>query len=74
MARRSSWRKPVKSAYCGMSEMFVPMLKPLVTSSIVTGETPVMNRRATGASVPVVAALSFAKKSLKKPSPWHSSL
>ena len=41
MARRSSWRNPVKSANCGMSEMFVPMLKPLVTSSIVTGDTPV---------------------------------
>ena len=54
--------------------MFVPMLKPLVTSSIVTGETPVMNRRVTGASVPDVAVLSMAKNCLKNPSPWQSSL
>ena len=54
--------------------MFVPMLKPLVTSSIVTGETPVTNRRVTGASVPEVAALSLAKKFLKNPFPWQSAL
>ena len=48
--------------------MFVPMLKPLVTSSKVTGETPVTNSRSRlPDSVP---AFSVAKKSRKKPLPW----
>ena len=54
--------------------MFVPMLKPLVTSSIVTGETPVMNRRFSGASSDVVSALSSVKNCLKNPSPWQRAL
>ena len=51
--------------------MFVPMLKPLVTSSMVTGETPVMNRRS---RLPdAVPAFSVAKKSRKKPLPEPSA-
>lgn len=54
---------------CGSRLMFVPMLKPLVTSSIVTGLTPVMNRRSMAAPGPVVAALMVLKNSRMKPSP-----
>ena len=52
--------------------MFVAMLNPLVTSSIVTGETPVMNMRFTGESVADVAALREVKNCLKNPSPCVS--
>ena len=63
--------KPVSAAKVGSIEMFVAMLKPLVTSSIVTGVTPVTKSRVTGASVPVVASLSSLKNCLKNPSPWQ---
>ena len=52
-------------------EMFAAMLNPLVTSSIVTGVTPVTKSRVTGAAGPVGAALSSLKNCLKNPSPWQ---
>ena len=45
-----------QSANVLCSDMFIAMLKPLVTSSIVTGETPVMKMRFTGASADVDVA------------------
>ena len=42
------------------------------TSSIVTGETPVMKRRLRGASSDVVRDLIAVKNCLKNPSPWQS--
>ena len=42
--------------------MFLPMLKPLVTSSRVTGETPVMNRRSRPPLPASVPAFRVAKK------------
>ena len=41
--------------------MLVPMLKPLVTASMVIGETPVMNSRSTPRPYPA-PAFSVAKK------------
>ena len=43
--RTSGSVKPTISLKSGCRLMFLPMLKPLVTSSMVTGDTPVMNSR-----------------------------
>ena len=50
--------------------MFLPMLKPLVTSSMVTGDTPVMNRRSMPPPLRSAPPLRVAKKLRKKPPPW----
>jgi hypothetical protein len=49
--------------------ILVPILNPLVTSSIVTGLTPVINNRSRAAPVPVVADFITLKKPRIKPSP-----
>jgi len=54
----------------GAVVIFLPMLNPLVTSSMVTGDTPVIKSFDMGAPVPVVPAFMTLKKCLKKPSPW----
>ena len=60
MRRTSSSVKPSISLNSARRLRLAPMLKPLVTSSMVTGETPVTNSRSTlPFSVP---ALSVAKK------------
>ena len=45
MPRTSASVKPSSSLNFRCRLMLVPMLKPLVTSSIVIGDTPVMSRR-----------------------------
>ena len=42
--------------------MFAPMLKPLVTSSMVMGETPVMNSRSSAPPLSPAPAFNVAKK------------
>ena len=61
MRRTSSSVKPSISLKSGRRLRLAPMLKPLVTSSMVTGDTPVTNSRSTLASR-AVPAFSVAKK------------
>ena len=61
MERTSAAVKPSTSLNSGIRLTLVPMLKPLVTSSMVMGETPVMNMRSTPPPCPA-PALSVAKK------------
>ena len=42
--------------------MFLPMLKPLVTSSMVIGDTPVMNSRSRPPRLRPAPAFKVAKK------------
>ena len=66
MVRSSVSLKPTMPLNCGS----VLKLEPLVTSSSVMGDTPVMNIRFSACSLPVVAAFITLKKKRKNPSPW----
>ena len=54
--------KPTISLKSGSRLMLVPMLKPLVTSSMVIGDTPVMNRRSTPPPLRSAPDFRVAKK------------
>ena len=54
--------KPSRSLNLGLRLTFVPLLKPLVTSSIVMGETPVTNSRSRPPPLSPAPAFSVAKK------------
>ena len=70
MVRSSVSLKPTMPLNWGSVVKLEPMLNPLVTSSSVMGDTPVMNIRFSACSLPVVAAFITLKKKRKNPSPW----
>jgi biotin synthase-related radical SAM superfamily protein len=61
----SDSEKPSILLKAGEMEMLSPRLKPLVTSSIVTGDTPVTNILARPEPVPEVNKLQISKKLFK---------